>query len=374
MPPRKQALVRSVARWFAAFFWLIRDLPKNTAYKATGANWTIVFMGTEMERIEVEHLFFRDEEVEWQNVGRIALWQLASRAKAWRSEGVDLVICESSRFFPFPAQDTLNFSVPVAIDHMVYLPENAEKVLEGKSKKSKRKRINAATRKGFSYRFSQSSEDYQHFYKEMYLPTVTRRHGDRAIVADQDGWLEDLFRQGGVLLVTEHDQPVAGVVVYRINDTGYSVEGGLLGSDGRLLKLGVNVLLDWYTIVWALEHGASKCDLATSRACLSDGIFYYKSSWGSQITSFGNSHVAWHLYASQLSPALRDHINQIGFITEVKGGHYLVLVEQEDSLTNEMVEQSLTQAKKHRLDGLLIVNSHTKRLIKNSVLMREKTV
>jgi hypothetical protein len=52
--PFGRSIVRAALRWLAAFAWLLRDWPRMTAYEATGSSGTIVFVGSEAERVERE--------------------------------------------------------------------------------------------------------------------------------------------------------------------------------------------------------------------------------------------------------------------------------------------------------------------------------
>jgi hypothetical protein len=363
-----RAVVRAVARWLAALSWLVRDWPRMTAYKATGSNWTIVFMGSETERIEVEYLFFPDQEITWGEIGRVALWRLARQTQIWQSEGVDLVICQLSRLFPLSSRIAFSFSVPTLIGQIINFPEKLETLIAGGKRRRRREQINAAQRKGFDYQFSRSINDYEQFYHKMYVPHIKARHGPRARVATYDGYLKELFHQGGLLLVTQHDRVIAGGVRYMANGTCFSVEHGILDADTQLLKQGANMLLDWYTILWASNQGAEQYDLGGSRAWRSNGVFSYKASWGSRITSFDYAHSVWHVYARELSPAMRDHINQIGFITEIKGDFYTVFIDSDDSgLMSEKIKQTLDDAKRKGLKGVVILTPNSRHILTDQV-------
>jgi hypothetical protein len=202
----------------------------------------------------------------------------------------------------------------------------------------------------------------------MYVPHTKTRHGDRAVVAEHDGYLKELFNQGGLLLVTQYDRPVAGGVRYIANDTCFSVEHGILEADNELLKHGVNMLLDWYTILWAAEQGARQLNMGGSNPWSSNGIFNYKASWRSHVTGFDYVHEVWQIYADRLSPCLCDFINQVGFITEIKGNFYLIWLEPEGfGQLDEQVGPALDKAIRQGLKGVVVLTPHSRHIFTDQV-------
>jgi hypothetical protein len=84
--------------------------------------------------------------------------------------------------------------------------------------------------------FHLSCADYikfDHLYHDMYLPFVRDRHTDVALIAPyHDHWR--WVTRGGLTLVTQADQAVAGMICYLVRAKCYLIEGGVIGSDPTL--------------------------------------------------------------------------------------------------------------------------------------------
>jgi hypothetical protein len=363
--PTGRTVVRPIARFLGDSGWLLRDLFRLSAYKATGQSWTVVFVGRDKERLMVQHLLFPDQEVEWCEIGRLAQWSLPSQSEKWLSEGVDLVICELSRIFPLSPRTAYKLSVPTLIRQVVAVPEKVETLIAGGKMLNIRNRLNRAQKNGFGYTFSRSPADYDYFYHRMYAPYIGARHKSRARIAAHDGYMRQAFHRGGLLLVTQNGRAVAGALLQTRGDTCYQVEIGVLDADDRLLiDHHVNVLTYWYNLLWASSQGARNVDFGGSRSWNSNGVLRFKAQWKARVTSFESAHNAWHVYARKLSPALQDRINKIGFITELKGGFYSVLVHPDASPPDDAaLRQMLADAARQGLKGLVVLTPNRKPMI-----------
>ena len=72
----------------------------------------------------------------------------------------------------------------------------------------------------------------------------------------------------------------------------------------------------------------------------------------------------WTFLAQDLPPSLRDHMNRLGFISEIDGRFYgVVLGSTTDSVTETEVSQELLAVEKQGLDGLVIVSAKAKPMV-----------
>jgi hypothetical protein len=216
-----------------------------------------------------------------------------------------------------------------------------------------RHRITRAQRNGFGYRFSQSKEDFDYFYHQMYLPYVKARHGHLAKVAPYHEQWRRWFRRGGLLLVTQHARVVAGNLCYLAGDTVYSMEAGVLNSDPLLIQQGISALIDWYTFVWAHQHGAATVNMGGSHAWRMDGVFSYKQRWRSKVIRRRAIYANWTFLANALPASLQDTLNQIGFIGEMNDRFYAILVESDRSVFN--IETEAAKAVQQGLAGIAVI-------------------
>jgi hypothetical protein len=363
--PAAQSMAKHIARCIGDVSWLVRAFPRLSAYRLIGADWTIIFVGGDVDLLEVSHLFF-EEKVDQQELGKVALWQLSAQAQQWLAEGVDLVVCELGRIHP-RSKATFTFTVPIWIQQILTLPEPLESFLSGRHIKSVRHNLNRAQKAGFSWYFSKSKKDFDHFHYNMYLPYIRNRHEERALIAPYKDQWQRWFVRGGLIVVTQNDARVGGLLCYVKGDTCFAIEVGVLGGDPDLIGQGIKISSDWFAINWAYQQGARTYDMGGTRPWRSDGVFIYKSRWRAKVVRRRRIYGVWTFIAQNLSPALRDHINRLGFISEIDGKFYGVLLNGDTDSTETDVNQELLAVGKQGLDGLVIISADSKPIIHNLV-------
>jgi hypothetical protein len=361
-----QSVAKQMARCVGDISWLLRAFPRLPAYRLIGTDWTIIFVGTEPSLKEIRAVFF--EEARQQELGRIALWKLSAQSQQWLAEGTDLVVCELSRIHPNRPQAPVTFTVPTWIQQVLAIPEPLESLIAGKKFATERHRLNKAQRVGFNYRFSQCKADFDYFHYHMYLPYVKVRHGDLAAVAPYQHQWRRWFARGGLVLVTQHDEALAGVLCYKPNDTCFDVERGVLAANPRLFKQGIETMITWYAINWACDQGAQIYDMGGAHAWHSNGAFNTKRRWGAHVMRRRRIYGTWTFLARNGSSSLLDHMNEVGFISEIDGKFYEVLLCTDATpVTETDLDEELLAVKTRGLDGLVVVSPNSKPAIYEAV-------
>jgi hypothetical protein len=359
-----QAVARRMAQFVGDVCWLMRDFPRLSAYRLVGAHWTVIFVGGSHGLSEIVHLLFREEQIEPQAIGRVVMWRLSAHTQQWLADGADLVICELSRRHPRPSQAAIHFVVPTWVQQILTLPNSLESLTSGVRLKNVRHKLNRAERSGFDFRFSRSKPDFDHFYYHMYVPTIKARHGSLALVTPYLDLWRRWFSRGGLVLVTQHERPVAGLLCYIANGVCFGVESGVLEADPTLFQQEIQTMIRWYAIAWGHAQGARTYDLGGSHAWRANGPFVSKRRWGAHVARRKRTHSAWTFLAEKLSPALRDHINRLGFITEVDARFYGVWLNDCTAPAPKTDLQSkLAEALEQGLSGLVTVSPHVTQVI-----------
>jgi len=358
---------------------LIREFPRWYVYQLTGHEWNIIVVGSESSRDEISQLFFPDnEDMTVHHVGRIALWELTKQTQIWldpcpaqtnslqkgESMGIiDLVVCESSCSLPYHPQEPITFVIPNWVNQEITLPHSANELLAGKKFATTRHRLNKAKRNGFSYHFSQDKADFDNFYYNMYLPYVIGRHGKLAVIAKYSDQKNRWFLNGGLVLITHHDVPVAGVLCYMAGDTCFDVERGILGSSSKLFKQGIETIATWAAIDWAYKQHATFFNMGGSHGWVSNGTFSTKRRWKAKVIRRKRIYKKWTFSARQLSPSKQACINKIGFITEIDKSFYRVMLDVNTESININLKAELISAQKEGLQGLYMLSPHEERCI-----------
>ncbi len=354
--PMSQSIARNVARRMGDISELLLTFPRLDAQKLTGPNWTVIFVGKMQDLLEIRHLFF-SEEVVHQEMGRIALWNLPAQTRKWLAEGVDLVVCELGRIHPSPPKAPIIFTVPTWVHQVLDIPEPVEILIAGEKFANKRNTLNKARRAGFNFRFSRSKADFDHFHHHMYRPYLESRHGELALTASYQDQRRRWFERGGLLLVTDREKPVAGALCHIAGETCFHIETGVLEADPQLFKQRIETIIVWYAITWSRDQGAKVFDMGGTRAWRSNGSFASKQHWGAHVVRRRKIYSTWTFLAQSLPPSLQDHINQLGFISEIDEKFYRVLLGTEvmpASVTDFQNDVAMTASE--GIDGLLVVS------------------
>lgn len=357
-----QSVAKHIARYVGDISWLLRAFPRLPAYKLIGTDWTIIFVGTEPSLEEIRALFF--EEARQQELGRVALWKLSAQSQHWLAEGTDLVVCELSRIHPNRPQAPITFTVPTWIQQVLAIPEPLESLIAGRNRKNLRHRINRAQKAGFSYRLSQTKADFDHFYYDMYLPFVKSRHGDLALVTPYQDQYQRWFTRGGLIMVTQHGKPVAGSLCYVAGQTCYTIETGILGTDSRLFEQGINTFRIWCVMAWGHKQGAKTFDMGGTHAWRSNGPFTFKQGWGAMVVRRKRIFGTWTFLAQNLSPVLQEHINKLGFISEIDGKFCRLLLSTDPtSIAETKVDKDPLTATDQGLDRVAVISADSNPII-----------
>jgi hypothetical protein len=313
-----------------------------------------VFVGSEAAKAEIMRLFFPDG-CEEEELGSVYRWQVNSRCRRWLEEGVDLAVYEQFGRVGTPRFGTpMALSVPSWVDHVLPLSESLDQFLAGNHQK--RRQLNKCKKTGYVLTSSRDLATFDRFYYDVYRPFIEQRHGERA---QPTPYLElkRNFRQGELLLVDLDGKTVAGKVCYANGSTWYSNDWGVAVSDPRFMKDGVGTLLDWGSIVRARGHGAEMVNMGGTRGWCSDGVFRYKSLWGARTEERSKIYTNWWILAGDIRPALRDHINKIGFVSRQDGCFLQVRIADDPSAASgEVLEKQLSAAKRRGLAGILEVS------------------
>ncbi len=357
--PIPPSLGKPIARCIGDISWWLRDFPSLPAWKLITPNWTIIFVGRKKGLRFMCHLFY-DENVEPQELERVAIWKLPTETRQWLTKGADLVVCELSRLHPNRPRAPITFTVPTWINQVLTIPESLETVLAGTRREDIRRRVNKLRKAGFTSRFSQSKHDFDDFYHRMYVPFVKTRHGDLASFTPYEVLWQWWFTsgRGGLILAMQDNKPVAGVICHVAEDTCYSIEAGVLEGDADIWQQGINGFLNWCVLVWGQKRGAKLLNMGGTRPWRSNGPFKWKARWGGRVVRRQRPYDTWTFLARNPSTPLQDRLNELGLISEVDGKFYSVWVNGgARSLAQTNVKQELIQAQKQGLDGLLVVSA-----------------
>jgi hypothetical protein len=353
------ALYNRVARGIGHLGAFLRDFPSLNAWRLDCEGWRIIYVGKPAGLEAVKGLF-APVLVAQHPLGELPLWRFRSRSAQWLDEGADLVIKETGWLMASGPAGAVTFSIPTWINQRISIDQPIDKLLSGKKREPMRRKIRKLREAGFNWRTSTSREDFDHFYQRMYLPFVRSRHEDGVIVsAAESFWELWLARRNGVLLlITDKDKPVAGMLCSIVDDTCYSLEGGVLDASPELFQRGVWSFLNAGMMEWGHQQGASYFNFGGTRSWRSNSVFESKRRWGSEVVERPRPVTSYTFVGNSIKPPLQSHINSIGFIGVKDGEAWAChLADDLDNVAGEQVEALIQQASKSGLAGVQLIGA-----------------
>ncbi|MBV8891769.1 MAG: hypothetical protein JO266_07340 [Acidobacteria bacterium] len=169
---------------------------------------------------------------------------------------------------------------PELIDTGRVLPDNPASLL--RASESLTRDVRVARQNGLATSVSGLLDDFEEFYRSMYIPFTRARHGTAARLRNAIS-LRNCFRRGGLIWLTRDHERLAGLVFELTGDTLRTSAYGTRDGYAGLTKKGVATALYFHAIRYAIEHGRRFLDLGGCRACLNDGVLLYKRKWGVRV-------------------------------------------------------------------------------------------
>lgn len=354
---KQTKLNSALLRWFS--WWanvgriLVLDLRVNVV-RLAGTEWNVTYFGTGESLEAISSMLF-PEMPGVDKLPRVFLWRVPALVQKYTSEG-DLVVCELNQILDWSFNGLqIFFTVPLFIKQVF---EGIDQPLDNilvPMNQTIRRNIRKLENQGFSYSITRDVDDFDFFYYRMYLPYITSRHEGQGMILDNYESTRNEFKKGELFQVMDGKDPVCGMICELHGELCVAKEMGVLDANFELVKSGVNVALWWFMLLWARDQGAKNFDFGSSRAVISNGVFNFKRQWGTRVILHKGIHSHWSFYAQQLPENLREHLNELGFITSLDGKCYkLILNGYNHAYSPIDISREAAYAAKCGLDGLAI--------------------
>jgi hypothetical protein len=311
-----------------------------------GGPLTVTYAGLDYAKPFLKDILFSDEPIE-KKVGQIPFWHHQDLVE-WPSG--DIVVVEATKHLVrrLPRQNAI--VLPQYVHHVLDVQGDWQDV-KGRFRKSVRHELRLTRKFGYEYEVSRDDQDFQLFYRDMYLPTMNSRHGDLASPMSGSE-SHSLFRQGLLFLVKREGRPVCGSVCQIEEDTVRLMIMGVLKGDQQLMNEGAVGALNALRIEWANQQGYKAVNfLGSGIPRLNGGMFQHKRKWGTAILVPPHLHRQIWIGIRKNTPAVSRLIKDNPFITVDEGGrlHGLIAV---DNLGDATEEKRLEWEKRYATPGL----------------------
>ncbi|MGH7801710.1 MAG: hypothetical protein ACREOW_13975 [Thermodesulfobacteriota bacterium] len=243
---------------------------------------------------EVNHLIWGlfEDQPKWDPICEVPLWKLARTLRRLRISA-DLTIARLDQFSArlFFGADYL--VVPEWIGSRLVVPEDPLKLAHESHSLEEDLRIVCKNR--LTYEVTHAEKDFMVFYHTMYAPFIVKRHGQQAVVHDIYR-IRRIFNRGGLLLVKQNGQPVAGVIFQEKNQILRLFFLGTLNGAWAPVKAGAIAGLYLFSIEHAKTLGCKIVDFGGSRPSLNDGLLRYKKKWGMNLIDKSDNYYEFLVY------------------------------------------------------------------------------
>jgi hypothetical protein len=322
-PSGVRKFTRRALCWLKDVAWLVFTYGRAEVLRWDGNGWTVLFIHdhTDHSREELKHLLFLDPPAETV-LGRIFVWQASSVARHWAARGC-LAICDLNRLLHIRTRAGFAFRVPPWLRANLDLSGSPDEILRRMSS-ANRARIKKFDAQGYTHEFSRSQADFDLFYDRMHVPHITGRFAERAIIGSRASQ-QALFDRGGLVLIRQHGQPVAGALKHTRGKTLISVCIGLHADHRDLARQNIFHALDWYSIEWARAAGLRSIDFGMTRSRLRDGVFLRKREFGNRFERDILTQTMLTFIGGDLPAGLARRLNELTLIAE-HGGEYRCVV------------------------------------------------
>jgi len=356
-----KANVLKIVRVIGSLALLLQQLPRAEAFKVCGSDGDVVYFGSQHGADTFQDLYNNCNRIKPQAFGRFKVWKLPSLARKWISTGAKMVVCEFSPLFPFCSNFTFVVSSPELIEQEIALPEDLNDLYNCPAFGKIRQKLKRSKRRAeFSSFFTRDKKDFDLYYYQMYLPYITKRHGNVAAITPYECALQN-FNRGGLVMIKEGQKAIAGVLITTKKQTCFALEAGILDGDTGLLCQEVYSFNQWSVLEWAYEQGLKKVNMGAASAWRSNGIFAYKKHWCARVCRFRA--VQGNLFYLMENPSeeFLEKMNKKGIITENRGKYYSVIFRYHPIEDENWLEGELRGAVKDGLLGIAIVSPNSKR-------------
>ena len=273
-----------------------------------GGPLSLTFIGWEYAKPVLQDLLFVGKPLE-RRIGQIPFWHHRAMTSLFSSDIV-IVGASSHLICKLPRQSAI--VLPEFVRHVLDIQGDWEAV-KSRFRKSVRYELRLTRKFNYQYEISHSDQDFERFYRDMYLPTMNSRHGE---LSSPTPFYEAYryFRHGLLFLVKRDGRPVCGSVCYVEQDTIYCLILGVINADEQLLRDGVLGALNRLRIEWANQQGFKAIDFLGANPFLKTGMFQYKRKWGTAVYVPPHLHRQIWIKVIRNTPAVCQFLKENPFI------------------------------------------------------------
>ncbi len=239
----------------------------------------ISYAGSEKNKNYLAKLAFGDSYKE-KYLGKIWLWVFFKVIKEKRHNS-SLMVAEVSTVLSVLFSKNNCFFIPCWVSGEIDIATAINSLTTRESLKSDLRRIR---KNKLCFELTNELSQLNYFYYNMYLPYITKAHGNEAIVMDYD-FIANRFKGCDLMLVKKDKEYIAGVLIISTKTKARLWYLGVKDGNSNYIKDGALGALYYFSIFHLKGKGFKRLGSGLTRPFLKDGVLQYKKKWGLRIHS-----------------------------------------------------------------------------------------
>jgi hypothetical protein len=324
--------VKEIARLLARPYLPVYEIQG----RGQGGPLVVTYIGLEFAKPFLMSLLFVEKPVE-RLVGRVPFWhchQLGALPSG------DLIIVEAARHLIrwLPRQNAI--ILPEFVRHILDVQGDWQEVQNRFHKTVRKNDLRRIRKYGYEYDVSHNRQDFEEFYREMYLPTMGDRHGELSSPKSASE-AYPYFRHGFLFRVKRDGVWVSGGVCHLQQDVLILDMVGVRNGDAQLIREGAMAARYFAAIQWANQHGCKAVNFLGTDPFLKTGLFQHKRKWGTTISVPSHLFRQIWLTVRRVTPAVSQFLKDTPLVTVDDAGklHGLIIVDDAQNASAETIEE-----------------------------------
>jgi hypothetical protein len=165
-----------------------------------------------------------------------------------------------------------------------------------------------------TYELLTDNESFQYFNERIYLPYITKRHGDEALIEDLNR-IWNSVPSPWLLAIKEEEVIVGAALIRKSGDCIYLLRLGLIDGNEEYRRHGVIGALYYFCILEGQKMGCRYLDIGGTRPFLTNGLTKYKLGLGGEFVSdFSTTNEYLWLGVNEYSSGAREFFSKNPFM------------------------------------------------------------
>jgi len=212
-------------------------------------------------------------------MGKTGLWNIL---KILRRNDLEysLIIAEIPKAFCTLFHKRKCFHIPCWLYGEIDISEDVCDFI--KKYRSLKSDFNKIRKKKLDFEVTNDLDQFHNFYHNMYLPHISKSHGDCAVIQDYI-LMKKEFVNCDLLLIKNETEYIAGMLLVVQKNEARFWSLGIKDGNSDYVKDGAIGALIYFSIQYLQEKGYKKVSFGLCRAFLKDGALQFKKKRGLQI-------------------------------------------------------------------------------------------